>query len=215
MKVSAQLKLMRQILQDPNADRWERDSLLEFLNLAQESMYREIVEADESYFIAIQEYSVTPALNDSLEFDLPSDCSKVKTVERLTSGAPLPGAQVEFQNRNIGGINQSFSVLYTTGPVYYLRDDQIGIVGPSTSYTLRLYYIKTPTDLDDLTDTSEIPVEHHRLMALYAGKLAMGTEGESLEPSLLQEFERMYQQFKTFLDGRKSQWPRYVNYIGD
>lgn len=215
MNVARQLKLIQRFLQDPHSDEWDRDELLEFLNFAQEVMYKEIVEADESYFEAIEEYNVTAAPNDSLEFDLPSDCAKPKTVERLSSGSPIPGSFVEFQDRNIYGAPQTYSGMGATGPVYYLRGTKIGIVSPTTSYTLRLYYIKTLSDLDQDGNTSEIPSEHHRLMCLYAAKLAMSTEGQALEPDLLTEFDRLYQQFKTFVDTRKRQQPSYVRYIPD
>ena len=217
MNTAALLKLTRTLLGDPSGDRWSRDELLELINTAQETAQVEIVEADESFFDTFTELTVTAAPNDSLEFDLPSDCGKVKTVERVVSnGPPVPGDPVTFQERNTlpGGAGQAYSYYgYTAGPRYYLRGQKIGIVDPRTGYTARLHYQKVLPALDDDSDTSEIPVEHHRVLALHAAKLAYGITETPFPQDLDREYERKWNLMVHSVEGRRRQKPRYVRYF--
>ena len=104
-------------------------------------------------------------------------------------------------------------VLATTIPQLkcYLRGTKLGVVAPSSSCTLRIWYIKRLADFAGDTDTTEIPAEFQNLIALQAAKLAMPSEMQSFPHQ--DEYEQETNRLAAYIECRQRQSPRYVNYV--
>jgi hypothetical protein len=210
--------LLRRYIDDVGGQRFTDSNLNSFLNEGQKTIQSIIDDADENFFSACQSYAVLPD-TDSYEFALPDTCKKVIMVERLVSnGQPIPGSYIEFRKRHDDSISFEPATLYgiSSGPVYYLRGSKIGIVAPSESYTMRLWYTYTIPDLSADSDYSEIPNEFRNLIALSAAMLTKGeVAGSSNEipETLLKEYDEGVQRLRTFIESRQRQTSRMVNYF--
>lgn len=138
----------------------------------------------EHYVSRAQNYSVTSTAQD-LEFDLPADFDSYRLAEKVpATGRPTPAVFVNFEDR-LAWRADSASAVEDRRPVVYIRGSKLGVVQPGGSYTLRLWYTSTSTDLVEDGDTPEgIPEKHHNLIALHAAKLALGSVGRSFSAGL-------------------------------
>jgi hypothetical protein len=202
---------LRIYLNDRNSERWTDADLLVLLNRGQEQVQQIIDDADEKFFSACQNYNVL-ASTDSYEFTLPADCKKIVLAERLEgTSRPQPVQWTNFSDRhNLQNVDYLFA--QTTPYVHcYLRGAKLGVVAPSTSFTLRIWYIKRLPNFAGDTDTTEIPAEFQNLIALTAAKLAQPSEQIPFahDDEFVQEVNRL----ASYIECRQRQTPRYVNYI--
>lgn len=215
MILSAVRTLAQTYLDDRAGTRWPPATILPVINHAQAEIQKIIDDADEGFFSAVQTYNIS-ACTTSMEADLPADFKKAILAERIVSDAdPIPVKWVPFQRRHR---EHSFLEPYPgTGavPVCYLRGTKLGVVEPGSSYVLRLWYTKKIPDLSSDSDTSELPSEFHGLLALYAAKLAFGSEGRALPPSLAEEFRDQMYRLTMHIETRERQESRSVIYEGD
>ena len=210
MTVQELLDLFFVLTDDPNEDNRTRQQALVLLNVAQNELQNEIDEADEGYFAASQDYSVTAARNSELEFDLPTDFKKLTTLERITSGRPVPGSPVMYQTRH-DDTQAEIYAYQVYGPRYCLHGQKLVIVDPKDDYTARLHYTKKLPDLTSDSTTPEFPAEHLPLLALHGAKLSMGSDKEQFTHA--DEYERSYNRMMRSIEARKRQKPRYVKYV--
>lgn len=199
----------RLYLDDTASDRFPEDSqVISFVNAAQAECQKAIDEADEGYFSAVQTYTVEPCTTD-FEFDLQDDFKKLILAEGLFSGVdPVQAIIVPFVGRH-----RSHS--YVTGgePVVYLRGTKLGVVEPSTTYTLRVWYTRRVPDLSSSTDISQIPVEYHNLVCLYAARLGFISEHREIPASMKEEYEQEMNRMTAHIENRQMQTPRTVRYV--
>lgn len=208
------LTLLRAYLDDTQSDRFTSNTILtKFLNLGQEEIQKIIDDADEHYFICCQNYAVIPSLT-SLEFSLPTNFKKVVLAERVvTSGDPIPADWVAFQRRHLEPGSGSFFLPISRKPLCYLLGTKIGVVKPTDSYTLRLWFIHKIPELTQQDQVSRIPLEYHNLVVLHATKLASASEGRDFLHQ--DEYDRELARLETNIEMRQEQEPRYVTYIQD
>lgn len=216
MNTGELISRMQEYVDDPHGDYWSTERCVALLNDAQDFLAAVANEANEDYFAAIQEYEVTPAQSDSIEFDLPSDFQHVIRVERQVPGSvPVPAEQVRFRDRHVWGVTQQPLGLEETGRYaapYYLRGSKIGFVGPNATYVARLYYTPTLTRLSDPSGVSQIPAGHHALIALEAARMAMAQDNRSF--ALWQPiYEQRLSSYRSSIEERDKTRSRHVRYV--
>jgi hypothetical protein len=208
--------LFRQYVDDENSERITNAEANVFINLGQSFVQQVIVDNDEWFFASCQSYSVVSEA-DSYEFTLPSDFLVAILCERLRPGnRPIPANFVDFRQRHketrSQGIYLDAELAQT--PSVYLRGNNLGVVAPTSSYTMVLWYVKRLADLSSDGAVSSIPLEHHNLMALHAAKLSKGEE--TVWPQALEElYQLAIDRVRIFTEGRQRQQSRSVNYIQD
>lgn len=208
MDLSEMLTRTRLYLDDTAGDRFDDAQVTGFINAGQEECQKAIDEADEGFFSAVQTYDVVPCTT-SLEFDLRENFKKVILAERIiTGGDPVPAIWAPIQKRH-----EIHDTVTGQEPVLYLRGEKIGVVEPTETYTLRLWYTMRLPDLSASTDVSEIPLEYHNLVCLYASRLGLISEHRDIPKSLSEEFEIEMNRMTSHVEARQLQSPRYVRYV--
>lgn len=202
---------LRLYLNDRNSERWTDADLLILINRAQEQVQQVIDDADEQFFSNCVNYNVV-ASTDSYEFTLPADFKKIVLAEVMEgSSKPRPVEWVNFSDRH-SATNIDPVYLQTVSCVScYLRGNKLGVVAPTTSFTLRVWYVKRLTDFAGDTDTTEIPAEFQNLIALQAAKFAMPSEGVDFVHE--GEYEQEINRLASYIECRQRQTPRYVHYV--
>lgn len=212
--------LFRRYVDDIFGNRITDATMNLYINEAQRSIQTIIDDADENFFSACQSYTVV-ADTDAFEFALPDNLKKVIQVERLmTSGAPVAANYVEFRKRHSELAFSSPFDIYglTSSPQYYLRGAKIGVVAPSDSYTLRMWYTYAIPDLSSDNLISEIPAEFRNLIALQAAMLSKGERvggAGALPDELLKTYDEGVERMRNYIESRQRQTSRQVNYIPD
>jgi hypothetical protein len=200
----------RLYLDDVAKDRFTDDTYIDFfLNSAQAECQKVIDQADEGYFSSVQTYTVVPC-QTNLEFDLQIDFKKLILAEAIYSTGldPVPAIIVPFRDRH------RLHAMNTGGePVIYLRGTKLGVVEPSTSYTLRVWYTKRIPTLAADTDVSEIPVEYHNLVCMYACRLGFMSEHREIPDLIEREYEAEMNRLAAHIESRQLQTPRTVHYV--
>lgn len=214
MTLADMKKLLRAYMNDKRGDRW-RDAddvtVVTLLNRAQEDVQDIIDSVDERFFSKGQDYTVA-ATFDAYEFDLPSDFKVVVGAERIVPNEPpIPATWCSFADRHTAG-RETFYGAATDTPLLYLRGNKIGVVNPTTGYTLRVWYTKRIPDLALEADVSEIPVQHHSFVALHAARLAYGSENRDFS-RWETEYNRRATVLSEFMESRQRQEPKGINVI--
>jgi len=201
---------LRIYLNDRNSERWTDADLLVLINRAQELVQQIIDDADEKFFSNCVNFNVV-ASPDSYEFTLPDDFKKMVLAEIITGTKPIPVSWVNFSDRHsLTNIDQVY-VQTNTSARCYLRGNKLGVVAPTTSYTIRAWYVKRLPDFAGDTDTTEIPAEFQNLIALQAAKLAQPSE--QIDFAHESEYEQEINRLASYIECRQRQEPRYVNYV--
>jgi hypothetical protein len=210
MELSELRTLMQLYLDDRGGTRFTTDELDLLLNRAQEELQKVIDDADEGYFSGIETYNVQ-ACSTTYEFAFPSDMKKIVLGERIVSGAdPVPVRWTSLQRRHQEGAGFDTYPGAASIPICCIHGDKFGVAGPSTSYIIRLWYTKKIPDLSGTSDVSEIPLEFHGLLALYAAKLGFGSEARELPRALQQEFGDQMTRLTLHIETRERQESRHV-----
>jgi hypothetical protein len=209
--------LLRDHLDDLGADRFSDARLLLLLNEGQREIQKIVDAADEHFFSKAVAYTVLTT-TDALEFTLPDDLLKVIQVERQVSGGnAIPAIYVDFRSRHrdsyatewVGDTSASDS------PRFYVRGNKLGVIDPTESYTLRLWYTYAVPDLVGDGDFSEIPNEYRGLIALHAAKLAQGADEANFSADLNALYEAGIARLTAYIENRQRHQPRRVHYVPD
>lgn len=205
---------LRRHIDDRNSERFTDAELLEELNNAQRDVQLIVNQADEGFFSACQSYSVV-ASTDSYEFSLPTNLMKVILAERETTGVPIPAEWVDFRRRHVDSWNSdALDQNAQETPRCYLRGNKVGVVAPSVSYTLRVWYTYAIADLANDSDESEIPAEHRDLLTLQAAKRIVGSSDPSgaIPEWLADELKEQTDLLRLTIEKRHRQASREVAY---
>lgn len=140
---------------------WRKEDILEYLNRSQIVYNAFINNLDESQNIKITDY--TPEANQ-LEFILPEDTQKVKYVEYFNSATDTCGEEIMPLN-----IVEKFRINIAYPFRYYLQNNKIVLLSTlSGVFKLTVYTLKTPVELKDNDDVSELPEQAHECIVLDA-----------------------------------------------
>jgi hypothetical protein len=208
---------LRRHIDDRTEDRFVDAELDEELNEAQRAIQLVINAADEGFFSDVQCYDVV-ASTDSYEFDLPSNLMKVNAAEReVAGGVPIPAEWVNFGRRHIEGTYAlALDLTNSEAPRCYLRGAKIGVVAPSSSYSLRLWFTYAIPDLASDSDESEIPAEHRQLLCLHAAKMILGADQKGDVPGWLEDaYTKASDALRAYIETRQRQASREVVYDPD
>lgn len=215
MNLSAMRTRARIYGDDRNSDIFSDSELTALINSAQESVQKVIDNEDEKYFCGVETYSVV-ANADSLEFELPTGCMRIRQVEKVTTGRPQPCVPVDFRLRHDSIAAVVDDVSGSTGTLfYYLRGTKLGIVAPTEAATIRCYYTKKVTDLSGDSDVSEIPLEYHDLVCLLAAQLMYGSQDRPMPVELRNRLDYEMAKIPADVQNREGQAAKTVRYVED
>lgn len=152
-----------------NTDFVTDDEIMGYLNEAQNTLFDEIVIADEAFF-AIS----VPLTATGTTLALPSDCYKLVGLDLLGGSRPRTLRRTSFLQRN-----ESLVGAISTNPKYYVKGNTIHFV-PAPSYsTFTLHYIPNITEFTDLTDDLVEPINHWRKYIICSAAVDCLTKEES------------------------------------
>ena len=205
--------LALEYIDDRAQDRWSDAQILPLINEAQREIQANIDEANEEFFVKGQSYTVATT-HDSYEFDLPADFERVVRAERERSGKkPLEAIWLDYSSRHEAGVGDHRKLVRTQErPVCYLRGDKIGVVDPSGSYTLCLWYNYEVPDLAIDADETLIPDRWANLIALVAAKLTHGEDSGGLPQGLEEVLRNGLSRMRNGLMKRQLQESRHAQH---
>lgn len=187
------------------------------LNVAQQEVAREIIQVNEDFFIG-----APVAVNTSSGVDLyplhvnaldgQCDVIKLKRLERIDTGEVIPA--IDQNEKSIYG--QNVPPLVNTagagsGVSFYLLGNSIGLtpIPFGQSIPLQYYYVPRLGDMVNDTDTSQIPVEFHELMAIRAG-IDCQIKDEADTSQLENRWRERIDQLKRAARDRQIEEPKHV-----
>jgi hypothetical protein len=185
--------------------------LATWVNDAYMYMVDEVAKANPEYFTDTATQFATPGRQ---EYDLPPDNEKIVMVNLQYDGVwrrPLPIPLIG----NIRNLGDTASYQgYTVGnPGYYIFGDQIGFI-PATAAetdTIKLWYVYTPEELSEDSDTPELPAKFHHIIkyGAYANYLDQDDEHAAAE-AMRRRFEKRVQDMVDSLQDNQVDEPKSV-----
>lgn len=143
---------------DSGLARWVNDAYMQMID--------EIIKVNPDFFTKAQ---TANTVANQQEYELPSDFEKALMVNIQIDNEwkrVLPMPNINFIPTHAKGTssNQDFS---WADPYYYIIGDNIGfmpIPDESGTNNIKLWYVYTPSELDDDTDTPAIPSRYHHII---------------------------------------------------
>jgi hypothetical protein len=199
MNAGKMASLFRTYITDRHGDKWKQEKCFEMLSAAQQELANIAEESFANFTHGCANFTVTAATDDFFEFTLPTDFTRIERAEKVeSSGKNTPATYVEFFDAETGksGFDVYNSLPVRTHPVIYIRGNKLGVIYPGEAYTLRMFYLRSLTELDDADDVCELPAAYHSLVVLHAVKIAMPTEGgRGLSPDQRDNYDRQMAAF--------------------
>ncbi len=162
-------------LDDPDAGYFTRATIKSWLNNAQKEVQKIIDQAFEGHFIKTSE---TTTVIGQREYQLPSDFKRLHRLELVIDDGSGFSTESVRQLGKITPNQQGQLVRYSTPEAYFFKGKQIILVPiPDAAKTLRMDYSYSLADLVADGDQSEIPVEHHEILPIYAAIDGFGKDG--------------------------------------
>jgi len=153
---------VRHYLDESTEADWKDSDLNRIINKHYQRVVTAVMETFENYYIT---EATTDTDENVQEYDLPSDFFKVRRVEinydvdnedsSFSRALPIDLDQVRT---NLDNSNTGISIL--RNPVYYLQGNIIGFRPIPTEVgdeAIKIWYIKQVSDMDEETDTIDIP----------------------------------------------------------
>lgn len=195
---------------DNTSSFWKDTELINYFNMVQQEISMEIVQTYEDYFLTQSDLSIA---NGTAEYQLPSRFVKMRRVEdRRNTVDPVEIYPVTLNERPIyGPLHQSVSSSFWVGG-YYLKGNYIVFTDTPTftdGSAIRIYYVRALIDLTAGSLSSDIPVEHHRVLVWGMVK-HMLFQQQSDTSKAEQEYEKSLIKLKMQCENRQVQMPRYV-----
>lgn len=195
---------------DNTSSFWRDADLITYFNIAQQDISLEIVQAYEDYFLTQSNLSIVA--NQS-EYALPTGFMKMRRVEDLTSQPnPTEIWPLTINERPARGpYGQNTSGSYWLGG-YYMKGNYIVLTDTPTvtdTSAIRIYFIKALADVTAGSDTSQIPVEFHKLLVWGTVRYALFQQQSDTTRADL-EYEKMLQRLRSQAESRQIQKPRKV-----
>lgn len=186
--------LMLSWLDDPNAGYFTAANTIQWINLAQREVQKQLIMAGENYYV---QTSTTLTVVGQAQYVLPSDFLKehrIEIIEEGTGSNEVRQALVEIT------INQQDFIPIALGQPenYYLQKNSI-FISPTPSIpnqVMRLYYSYRAADIALTTDICDIPEEFQEyiaLLAAYNGFIKDDRAPENLNGKIMEYKERLKQ----------------------
>jgi hypothetical protein len=144
--------------------------LIAWINDAYMQAIDEVIKVQPDFF---NKSAMTDTVNGQREYNLPSDWTKITTVNILQNGqwtkvTPMGDADKRFVPVLADTDNQGFS---SSDPKYYIYGQKIGIIPTpvgTTANAIKIWYSYTPGTLDLDTDEPDLPEQYHRILKYLA-----------------------------------------------
>jgi hypothetical protein len=211
--------LLRLYMDDNSGDIWTRQRCFDLLTVAQQEIANLGEESFANLTQGCADFTVVKSTEDRYEFDLPADFARLERGEKVVANSKaIPATHTQFFNAETK--KSAFDLFYglgtTTSPLIYIRANKLGVVFPAEAYTLRIFYTRSLTALDDPGDISEIPVAYHSFVVLHATALARSAEGRGgLTPDQRVMYDRQMAAFLSHAMHRDGRLEDSVTYVGD
>lgn len=187
----------------PQVDFWLNNAAIEVQKLLLQSK-------SNFYLVPVQ----TNLVVNQSDYVLPADFIVLNRLEVVLTGTPpnedvLPLAPMT--------LNQQDLVPNRTGTpqFYYLKKNRIKVFPtPDTSLIFRLYYSYQITNMVLSTDSPDVPVAYHEMIALKAAQDGLLKDGRS-NMQLMQKLAQLEQLLKQETDGRNEDAPRGIVSTGN
>lgn len=196
-----------------NTSSFYTDAVLRtYVNMIQDELVSVINQADELYFVT---QSYLNIVGGTAEYAIPSGCITLKRVEdnrdpvRPSEILPTGLNQREIQNRFI---DASGAISINN---YYLRGNQIILTDTPTftnASAVRLHWVRKLGDLSAGSETSEIPVEHHRLLIWGCVRTAI-IQQQGDNPEVTREYLQGKKDLTVYVESRQKQRSRSVRRV--
>lgn len=186
--------LVLSFLDDPDAGYFTNAQTLAFINNAQKEVQKIIAQGFEGHFLKAV-YASTVA--NQREYQLPSDFKRLHRIELVLSGTNI--SNESFIRIKKMSRNQQDMVYNNAGTpeFYYFQGNYLILTpAPDAVKTLRMYYEYGVPDLSADGDISEIPIQHHEMIAIVAARDGMIKDGRdaSLLQKKIDDFTKMLKQ---------------------
>lgn len=206
------ITLIRDYIDEPTPQNWSNLQLTRWINRRQQMISVEIMHVYEDYFeiqSALNATSPQPGTVIGQElYPLPADFLNFKRIERSDTGQMLPAIDIN-EKITIGSslVPQAISGVVLS---YYVVGNYVGFTPtPQAVIPILMTYVQRLTDLENGTDVSNIPAEHHHLMAIGASIDAFIND-ESDTTALQKEWDDGIDRIKRTLRNRQIQQPRHI-----
>ncbi len=181
-------------LDDASAGYFTPANTLQWINLAQREVQKQLVLAGENYYV---QTATTLTVAGQAQYVLPADFLKEHRVEIVESGT---GASETRQALCAITINQQDFIPIALGqPTNYYIQKNSFFISPTPSISnqvMRLYYSYRAADVTLTTDICDIPEEFQEyiaLLAAYNGFIKDDRAAENLNNKILEYKERLKQ----------------------
>lgn len=201
-------------LDDPHKTRHLDEELGIIVNFAVGDVKRIMQDGNETYFAAYHDYSVTSA-DDVWEDDLRPDFSTLITAENVSESPPLEVMPTDFAGRHPIRDNRFLPAGLTTEDYYYIKGNKIGVVNPNKSFTLRVHYTKSLSELSGTDEPTDIPRDYHDLICLRAAKRGYAIEQLKFPPGLDDLTTELTDQIIALISDRSRHTANFVNVSDD
>lgn len=180
----AQLRtLVLSLLDDPDGGYFTNAQTLVFINNAQQEVQKMISQAFEGYFLKAVSAST---VQNQREYQLPSDFKRLHRLELVLSGSNISDESfIRLKKITRNQQDLLFNNAGTPEGYFFQGDYMILIPAPDSAKTMRMYYEYRVPDLSADGDVSEIPIQHHEMIAILAARDGMIKDGR--DASLLQK----------------------------
>lgn len=164
---------VRFLIDEPTAQNFTDTDIIQAINFAQQDVAKEVTHIYEDYFE--KQAALNPAGGGTIAgtefYTLPSDFLKFKRIERTDTGEPITPID---QNEKAWNSQSLVTIIQQSAPLsYYVTGNAVGFNPiPATVIPITMTYVYRIPDLNfitaGVTDISDIPAEHHDMIAVRA-----------------------------------------------
>lgn len=178
----------------------------EYINSAYETLLNdEETAARRTSRIKSTDIAVTAtAAGVDFESTLPSDFRQVSRVEKIEASGPKKMELADFDKKNEVGDWSFLAYMFEdhSTSIAYVTNTVIGVVNPTSGFTMRLHYHYQPAKLEDAGDIPEIPTAYHDLIARLAANEAREDLSMKVAPSAIARAQSKRRDFKRHVSRR-------------
>lgn len=187
---------------------WQDSHLITYYNLVQQDISTEIMQTFEDYFLTSSFLAVSAG---TAEYTLPSRFVKMRRVEDARPSEPTEILPVTLNHKSVKGFVSNVSSSIWLGG-YYLHGNRI-VFEDTPSFTnasaIRMHFIRALADVSAGSDSSDIPVEHHRIHVWGIVKYGLFAQQSDTTKADL-EYDKLLTKLKLQCEDRQIQRPRAV-----
>lgn len=205
---------VRFFIDEPTQQNFTDKDILYAINVAQQDVAKEIVHEYEDYFE--KQADLNPSGGGTVPgvelYTLPNDFLKFKRIERTDTGEEILPVDL---NEKVTNSTSLVNLVQPGSPLeYYITGNNLGLTPtPQSTTPLRLTYVYRLADLDTVTNTtSDIPAEHHDMMAVRAA-IDMFIKDESDTTALENRWLTLLNELQRTLRQRQVQRPKRVRRV--